>query len=30
MRVEPESAVDLPVLFYKDIQGIYAYMRSIC
>lgn len=25
MRTEPESAVDLPVLFHDDIQGIYAY-----
>ncbi|GAC95686.1 hypothetical protein PHSY_003262 [Pseudozyma hubeiensis SY62] len=25
MRVEPESAVDLPVLFHDGIQGIYSY-----
>lgn len=25
MRAEPESAVDLPVLFHDGVQGIYAY-----
>ena len=28
MRAEPESAVDLPVLFQDGVQGIYAYPNN--